>query len=514
MIWGDRIFKILKGCCWGLSLIRRAGTDRIIRIGLVGILGFSAVFFGAVHVWAYTCVQLSLLCLTLLFLIVRIAGWWRSERGEISWIVTPINLTAFLFFAVVLMQTIPLPEWLIRFLSPNAARVFEMSEGVINGSSPGYRLSLYRHATLNSLMMLLACGYFYFLLLYSVKQRAELTSIVKAMVYLGIILSMYGMFEKLSGHSHILWWRHRSQAHSFRVFGTFVNPNHFAFFLNIILMLFFGHLYSLKGSVRKKRQNMTKRLFGSLVKHDSEAPQMIFLFFCFGIMLLTAVTTASRAGIFSLALSMAVISLLLFAKTKGRRLLLLMGISLLMVLAYGQRVGIEKTVHRFDNFSRETILEQGRMVHYRAVLPIIKEYPLVGTGLGTFGYVYPRYQPLEDKRPFTELHNDWLQLMVETGVIGFLVVFAGFLALMKSFVTVWWRRNDPYAVGIGIGCIGAMVASSIHSLFDFSLHIPANGIALTAVVAIGFLALHSNRQRLRERFFYRVKTIRLWGRQE
>jgi O-antigen ligase len=344
-------------------------------------------------------------------------------------------------------------------------------------------------------MMVLAVLYFYLLFLHSIKGRLQLKSSVKAVVYLGLAVCVYGLFEKLSGHSHILWWRHQMQARGFRVFGTFINPDHFAFFLNLMLCLLFGHLHALLGRRERNRYQRTRSLFRSFMENEPGTHGIVFLSFCFCVMLATLVLTGSRAAVFSLALSMCVILGLLFMKTRKRSLFLFIGLLLVVALAYGQRIGIEKTIHRFGDLSKEGILEHERMIHNRAVVPIIKEYPILGTGLGTFEHVYPRYQPAEARGYRRELHNDWLQLMVETGVVGFLAVLVGFVALMKHFVGVWWKRRDPFAVGVGIGCIGGVITSAVHSLFDFSLHIPANALTLAAVVAIGFLALHSKRHR-------------------
>jgi O-antigen ligase len=265
------------------------------------------------------------------------------------------------------------------------------------------------------------------------------------------------------------------------------------------------------GRTAKIRRDASAGLLRSFLENEPGTQQILFFSFCFGVMLVTFILTGSRAAIFSLALSLSLILGLLYAKTRRKGLFLLIGFLCLIVLAYGQRMGVEQTIDRFEELSAETILEQGRMVHNRAVVPILAEYPVLGIGLGTFEYVYPRYQPAEARGFRRELHNDWLQLMVETGIVGFLIVFAGFVGLMKNLVTLWWRREDPFAVGVGIGSIGALFAGAVHSLFDFSLHIPANGITLAAVAAIGFLALHSRRRRLAEPFFYRVRSIRLWG---
>ncbi len=491
-------------------MIRKASTtDKIIRNALVIVLWFSVAFFGGVHVWASTCVQLSLICLLFVFVLVRIPAWWSSKTGDVSWISTPVNLPALLFLALLFLQIISLPEGIVGFFSPYTVSVLKKSEGIITGPVSGCHFTFYRYATLNSLTMGLACLFFYFMLLNSVKQRSELRSVIKAVLLLGFILCMYGLFEKLSGHNHILWWRQKSPG--YRVFGTFINPDHFAFFLNMILLLFFGHLYSLMATKRKSEFRKSKSLFASFLENESGIQQMVLLSFCFGIMLVTLIMTGSRAAIFSLALSMTGVFFLLFVKTRRKGLLFLIGFLCVMVLVFGQRIGIEKTIGRFGALSKEVIFEQGRMLYNRSVVPIIKEYPVFGTGLGTFEYVYPRYQPAQEQRYLKELHNDWLQLMVETGIVGFLIVFVGFLAIMKRFITVWWKRHDTFAVGIGIGCIGAIFASAIHSLFDFSLHIPANLLTLTAVVAIGFLALHSKGRYSRKAFSYRVRTIQLWG---
>ncbi|MDY6838819.1 MAG: O-antigen ligase family protein [Thermodesulfobacteriota bacterium] len=483
-----------------------ATVDEIIRKGLLVVLGFSVVFFGAVHTWAYTCVQLFLVCLALFFVLVRVRAWRREGRGEISWIVTPVNLAALVFLVVVILQIIPLPGSLVGVLSPNTAAVTKMSEGVVTGPASSYHFSLYRYATVQSLMMVLAILYFYFLLLYSIKGRSQLKSSVKWVLYLGLAVCIYGLFEKLSGHGHILWWRHQTQ-HGFRVFGTFINPNHFAFFLNLILCLLFGHLYALMGRRERNRYDRARGLFRAFMENEPGTHEIVFLSFCFGVMVVTVIMTGSRAAVFSLALSMCVILILLFVKTRKRSLFFLIGALFLIVLVCGQRIGIEKTINRFEALSKEGIFQQERMVHNRAVFPIIKEYPLLGTGLGTFEHVYPRYQPAQARGYRRELHNDWLQLLVETGGVGFLTVLVGFIALMKRFLGLWWKRRDPFAVGVGMGCIGGLVAAAVHSLFDFSLHIPANALTLATVVAMGFLALHSKKHSHRTPFTYPVKKL-------
>jgi O-antigen ligase len=112
---------------------------------------------------------------------------------------------------------------------------------------------------------------------------------------------------------------------------------------------------------------------------------------------------------------------------------------------------------------------------------IFLDHPFIGTGLGTLQMVFPRYDSLYDGKIVNHSHNDYLEVLAETGVLGGLccVWFLG--VLLRDSLRGLAELGSSFAASLNLsgllGCCGLLV----HSLVDFNLHIPAN--ALLFVVA-------------------------------
>jgi O-antigen ligase len=107
---------------------------------------------------------------------------------------------------------------------------------------------------------------------------------------------------------------------------------------------------------------------------------------------------------------------------------------------------------------------------------IFLDHPFVGTGLGTLQLVYPRYETLYDGKIVNHTHNDYLEALAETGILGGLCC-AWFLAVLFSESLKRLRQlNNSF---IGTLQLSGLVASTgflVHSFVDFNLHIPANAL--------------------------------------
>jgi O-antigen ligase len=119
----------------------------------------------------------------------------------------------------------------------------------------------------------------------------------------------------------------------------------------------------------------------------------------------------------------------------------------------------------------------------RDALRMFAKRPVLGWGLGVFPEVYPEYRSFFTNFTVNAAHNDYLQLLVEMGGLGFAVmlwfVIAMFWSAIRKLAKWSSDTNGAVAMAAMLGCAGILV----HSLVDFNLQVPANA-ALFYVLAV------------------------------
>ena len=124
-----------------------------------------------------------------------------------------------------------------------------------------------------------------------------------------------------------------------------------------------------------------------------------------------------------------------------------------------------------------------RFLIFSDTLGMVRDYPLTGTGLGTFRYVFPQYRKRSlSETPMVHPESDWLMLAAETGLPTCLLLVVG---LSWLIVRVWQQRNHPYwPLRWGILC--AALAAFLHGFVDVPAHRTALGWWLLVIFALGF----------------------------
>ena len=131
-------------------------------------------------------------------------------------------------------------------------------------------------------------------------------------------------------------------------------------------------------------------------------------------------------------------------------------------------------------------------------LRAFRDYRWFGTGLGSFETIYPRYQSVLPNRVVDHAHNDFAELIAETGITGLVLALVSFqIFFSTAFRNLELRWNDLgecIRLGAAVGCCGVLV----HSFSDFNLHIPANAAWFFACAGIsGIPVLHVSKRTVR-----------------
>ena len=156
-------------------------------------------------------------------------------------------------------------------------------------------------------------------------------------------------------------------------------------------------------------------------------------------------------------------------------------------------IGGHTLVSRFnvENVGQDTAI---RMAAYSLTLDAISDNPWFGFGLGTFDTAFRIYRDSSLPVWFHHAHNDYLEMMMDLGIPAALILFAVIGVLISVCVKgVWKRKRDSVYPAVGVA---ASVLIAVHSLFDFSMHIPAIAALYVALLGLGVGQSWSSRSHL------------------
>jgi len=448
-------------------------------------------------------------------------GVWVVDRlflnrdGAVTWIRTPANLPAILLLMILGVQWCPLPASWVAFISPQsysdqlALHQTLDTLGADSVGSYGYRLAYYPHPVRLMWLKVLSYAGMFFLVVHVATSKRRIMGLVYTLVGLGLFESLYGLFQIASETPRVWWWVH--SRFSDHATGTYIVPNHYAGYLLMSFFLTMGCM-----TVQQPKQNrMISGLGGgrARVQHviawfapESFNPRTAVLFFLALFMGVALYLSGSREGFLSLTFAlMGGIGLVkLRSRFKWRKASLLL--FCLSLLSFGIYLGIESNVPP-DRVANSWRIRQEVIKEIR---PMLGDYFIFGVGGGNFRHVYPRYMMnLKDKVSSSgHAHNDWIEMGCDAGMAGLLVVVILSGAAFYGIFRAWRNRSDRFAIGIGAGVLGGLLAMGVYGFMDLNMHIPATPLTLSALAGIGFAAVHRQRKGLYEQFFYAPRTIR------
>lgn len=443
------------------------------------VLIFAPVAFGTVEDWSLAVMEVLSLLAAALLLLKAVRGN-RSSLYEI-----PGLLPLLLLLSFMLAQLIPLPPELLRLISPGSYALYKKTIWV--GGREGWAsISLNRKAGLSELFRFASYAGFYIV---SVQLLIRMKYIKKVLFVIAAVsssLALIGILQLLISKTRI--YGLRPAPWNTVPFGPYVNRNHFAGLIEmtfpLILSLFLYYKPRISyGSLREKVVDIfsQKRVNAHIILGFSAVLTATSVFL-----------TLSRGGIASLSLSMIFFgAMLLTGRLRQRKTGLVVLVSFLVILAVGW-FGWDPVFKKFAaTFSPEREINDLRPVMWRDTLKIIRDFPLAGSGFGSYEDIYPTYETAGQKVLVEHAHNDYLELAATGGAVGSLLLISFFITVVSSSFRAYLRRREPYCIYLFIGSLTGMLAIAIHSLTDFNLQTGANGLYLFFLSGLTVSAAHT-----------------------
>ncbi|HEY7698399.1 MAG TPA: O-antigen ligase family protein [Vicinamibacteria bacterium] len=374
------------------------------------------------------------------------------------------------------LSLVPLSRPLLASLSPEAARLRGEAERLVASETPASPWSLAPYQSLRALWIWIAVLALFYTAFRCARSPKGATRLSLGLVLLGAASGTLG----IAGFFSDLQVAHGQASEALRATGSFGNPNHYAAFQSMLLLTSLGFLAWLRERAHKAG---TGRPRGRSNEGGLAAiAGLAILLLALGLLL-----SLSRSGIaFALVGALVFVSLARHGVRPGASRHATLRALLVLALAVGGValwIGVEPLVGRFTGLSDEWDKEATRIQVWRDSVPALSDYWRTGSGLSSFRYVGARYRSFGGRIFYSWAHNDYLQLGIELGLPGFvLLLWMGIVVVKGARRVRSDLEPDRSLLALHAGFGSALVAVALHSLTDFSLHLPAN-LALAAVLA-------------------------------
>lgn len=398
-----------------------------------------------------------------------------------------------------LLQSVPWPAPVLGLLSPKAAELWQVGaelqaasaaaeagqplppaasagqEGAarVFGAPPSLAPAASRLATLHLLalaMLLLAAAA-------AAEERAARRLMLAGLLLAAFFQVLYGAGGWLAKSGTI--WGRAVAGETGRLRGTFVNSDHFALYLGIATCAAGGWLWwALRKVLRDRSYEQALLLLG---------PPLLAFLTCF----VAVAFSGSRAGLLALVVGLSVQGLALALHYRKWQIFLatsgVVGLGLLGVVFFGYQQGFGRLLQT----SVYEVTWNARLQVYAATFDLFLQFPLLGSGLGSFRSAFPLVQPAGLPATWEHAHNDYLELLATGGPLALAVALAGLLWLTRA---LWrtahlGRRSEDRAAGLI--ALGALATAACHAFFDFGLSMPANAFTLTILCGLALGVGHT-----------------------
>ncbi len=396
---------------------------KAIRIGICVLVAFAVLAHGAVEPWSEAVLEVGAAALLLLW------TWRASVGGEFKVVWNPLLWPLLGLWGVAAVQ---------------------LAAGI----------TVYPFLTRIELLKYTALLALFFLCVQSYRTLEHWHGFVWFLLILGFAVSVFAILQHFTFNGKLYWVR--ELRYGGIPFGPYVNRNHFAGLAELLIPPGLAILI-----LRAERRDQLPLV-------------ALFTLFPIGALFLSA----SRGGIMSFLAEIGLLAILLLFRRREGKELVAAGLVVVLGIALVSWLGIGRALERFASYKSLEVTEGRRIEMLHGTWRIFLDHPIAGTGLGTLQEVFPLYETIYDGLIVNHSHNDYAEVLAETGVVGGLCGLA-FLALLawtgwRNLIDEREVRRLAFHAGAFVACFGLLV----HATVDFNFHIPSNALVFLLQAAL------------------------------
>jgi len=419
--------------------------DKSIAIGLLAALIFTVMAHGAVEPWSVALFELIVLVLLVL---------WGIKCTLDRHVKITVPAAALPIVALLLLG------------------IFQ-SVAFMDGAGQRASLSLDVEATRHAVMILGFQAISFIVAANFLVTRERLSLLANVLTVFGATVAAFALIQYFTWDGRFYWLRSTDRS----VFGPFVNHNHFAGYMVMVMCVPLGLiLKAVRGHVRL--------VYG----------------FAAALMGTAAIVSGSRSGVMSIAGAMILMTVLKNRFRRSARMhdpfesrryrLLRIGPIAIITLAMIVGVGwtgatpiVERIGEAIDGLVRSGTADLSRAMIWRDTVPMIRDHPITGAGLGTYYTNYPTYANTQQLFGLDYAHNDYLQVVADCGAVG-AIIAVWFIVLLFAAIYRAVQVRDPLLAGWALAAGGGIFAVAIQSVSDSDLQIPSNALLFLILSAV------------------------------
>ncbi len=404
----------------------RSRANEALLYSLVGLLLLAPLAFGAVEIWATSVLELGAVIL------ISIWALRQVRTGTLILTGNPVFLPMCAFGAVVILQ-------------------------LVSGASA------YRHATSSALMLYTAYACACFVITQTLTRTTHVRYIASILTAFGTCVALFAVLQSLGSNGKIYWLR--TPRFGGWIYGPYVNHNHYAGLMEMLAPIPLVFAFSKYANGRRRWMAAAAAAFMSAT---------IFL-------------SASRGGMAAYALQMALFFWFLFRERTRNGVALVLGAFLLVALASVAWIGGSEVTERISTVASNKQTEIGsdiRFAIYRDSLQMFAKRPVLGWGLGTFADVYPQFRSFYTNQLVNRAHNDYLELLTDTGIVGFGLGIWFLVAALRPALRKAKNWSGDVNSAVALAALLGISGILVHSFVDFNLQIPANAMLFYVLCTI------------------------------